>query len=230
MTRKDPVSQELLIELETALHALVESFREKPYRYFTEADAHAGLQSWMAGRTVPRLTLETRDGFETGLLHREFPTFFRFSDPDPAERLGPPASRGHYDVVLLNPAYAGSQYAEDLMNRRIRDRGDAPSPPLLAAVEFKLRTWGKRTVDEARRELGKLRLALQEPPDAGAAYLCVLQRDTKPALVTEEEAQTVIEEMVAGFAEICAVVAVCWPNQQREPLVHYSGPWITATT
>jgi hypothetical protein len=41
-TRYDP--QGLLIQLETALHRLAESFWDQPYRFFTEADAVAGLE------------------------------------------------------------------------------------------------------------------------------------------------------------------------------------------
>jgi hypothetical protein len=37
----DVSGQELLIRLETALHRLVESFWEEPYRYFTGAEAQA---------------------------------------------------------------------------------------------------------------------------------------------------------------------------------------------
>lgn len=135
--------QELLIQLETALHRLVESFWEEPYRYFTESDAVVALQSWIARRPGLTQAQHTADGFETGLLHREYPTFFRFDDSEPTQRLGPPAGRGHYDLVLINPAYVRHHNAETVHNRNIGDRGDLSTPPLLAAVEFKLfiRNW-----------------------------------------------------------------------------------------
>jgi hypothetical protein len=66
--------QGLLIQLETALHQLVESFWDQPYRFFTEADAVAGLQAWVAARPELAQLYVTADGFETGLLHCEYPT------------------------------------------------------------------------------------------------------------------------------------------------------------
>ena len=76
-TRYDP--QGMLIQLETALHRLAESFWDQPYRFFAEADAVAGLQRRMATRPEMAQTYRAADGFETSLLHREIRTFFRRS-------------------------------------------------------------------------------------------------------------------------------------------------------
>ena len=54
--RHDP--QGLLIQLETALHRLAEGFWDQPYRFFTEADAVAGLQRWVATRPETARALE----------------------------------------------------------------------------------------------------------------------------------------------------------------------------
>ena len=45
-------AQTLLPQLETALHRLVESFWEEPYRFLTEADAVAGLHAAIAKRVM----------------------------------------------------------------------------------------------------------------------------------------------------------------------------------
>jgi len=134
MTTVSCSGQTFLVQLETALHRLVESFWEEPYRYFTEADAVVGLQSWVTSRPELAQTLRTADGFETSLLHREYPTFFRFNKTEPTEHLGPPARRGHYDLALLDPAYAQQHKAETVVNRNIEDRGDLyyPCPPACA--------------------------------------------------------------------------------------------------
>lgn len=110
----------LLTQLETALHRLVESFWEEPYRFFTEADAVAALHTWIARRPELAQAYHTADGFETGLLHREYPTFFRFKVSDPSQRLGPPATRGDYDLALINPAYVRNHDAEAVGNRGLR--------------------------------------------------------------------------------------------------------------
>ena len=58
---------------------LADSVRDQPYRFFTEADAVAGLQRWVATRPEMAQTCRTADGFETSLLRWEYPTFFRRS-------------------------------------------------------------------------------------------------------------------------------------------------------
>ena len=129
-------AQTLLTQLETALHRLVESFWEEPYRYFTEADAVAALHTWVARRPELAQVYDTADGFETNLLHREYPTFFRFKRTDPGKRLTRGARRGHYDLALINPAYVRNHDAEAVSNRSIGDRGDLSTPPLLAAAKI----------------------------------------------------------------------------------------------
>jgi hypothetical protein len=226
---------ELLVQLETALHRLVESFWDEPYRFFTEADAVAALQSWVTRRPELAQTLRTADGFETGLLHREYPTFFRFDKDNPAQRRGPPAGRGHYDLALLDPIYVRNHEAETVINRDIEDRGDLSSPPLLAVVEFKLfpTGWNPSQIGNVKQALGKLRLAQESPADVGAAYLCVFQRDVRPEPHPQEtEHCSAVKEMLADsdFSHIRTVLAACWPKQEREPFVYYSGPWITTVT
>jgi hypothetical protein len=225
-------SQELLTQLETALHRLAESFWEEPYRFFTEADAVAALQFWVAKRPELAQVVRTADGFETGLLHREYPTFFRLRMDKLKERQDPPARRGHYDLVLIDPAYAQRHTAEIVTNRVIGNRGEGSGPPLLAAVEFKLfaRCWNEAKVRDVKKAAGKLRLALKPPADVSAAYLCIFQRDVSTTERLWKRLWSEVEETLLGFPDIRVVVAVCWPMQKREPFVHYSGPWITTVT
>ena len=232
MTTVSCSGQSFVIQLETALHRLVESFWEEPYRFFTEADAVVGLQSWVAKRPELAQTLRTADDFETNLLHREYPTFFRFSQSEPDQRRERPARRGHYDLVLLDPNYIRHHNAETITNRSIADRGTVARPPLLAAVEFKLFTggWNKSRVHSVKQNLGKLRLALESPADADAAYLCILKRAVRTREYLRERGWPAVEAMLAEYADIRAVVAVWWPEQGQDPLVHYSGPWITVVT
>jgi hypothetical protein len=221
-----------LIQLETALHRLVESFWEEPYRFFTESDAVAALQSWVARRPGLAQVVKTADEFETSLLHREYPTFFRFDKSEPDQRKGPPARRGHYDLALIDPVYVRHHEAETVINRNIKDRGDLSSPPLVAAVEFKLfaRGWSPRRVRGVERDLGKLHLALESPADVSAAYLCVFQRDVSLRPTRWKRHWSDVEKSLAKFSDIRAVFTVCWPKQERDPFVHYSGSWITTMT
>lgn len=220
--------QKLRIQLETALHRLVESFWEEPYRYFTESDAVTALWHWVARRPGLAQAHRTADGFETGLLHREYPTFFRLKDSNPTQRLGSPASRGHYDLALINPAYIQQHDAETVHNRDITRQGDRSSSPLVAAVEFKLftQTWKPNKDTEVGQDLGKLKLALEPPADAIAAYMCVFCRDVETKPEDLEEYRQAVEELPAKYPNISFVLAVSWPKQ-RESFVHYSGLWIT---
>jgi len=226
---EDVGAQTLLSRLETVLHRLVESFREEPYRFFTEADAVAGLHTWVARRPELAQVYQTADRFETGLVHREYPTFFRFKGSDPAKRLPSPASRGHYDLVLINPAYLRNHEAETVINRSVMNVGDVSTPPLVAAMEFKLfsNAWNPVRVRGVRRAVGKLRLALESPADAIAVYVCVFQRHLSPNWARWESHWPSVQKMLADARDIRSVVAACWPGQDREPFVWYSGPWIT---
>ncbi len=225
-------TQDLLIQLETALHRLVENFWDEPYRFFTERDAVTALQSWVAKRPELSQTMRTADGFETGLLHHEYPTFFRFSKQNPTQRLDSPARRGHYDLALINPDYIRRYKAETVSNRDIDNRGDLSSPPLLAAVEFKFfaRGWSPGRVRGVEQDLGKLRLALEQPADVSAAYLCIFQREISRTARRWERHWPAVEKILAESLDIRTVLVVCWLRQEREPLVRYGGPWITTAT
>ncbi len=226
-TLYDP--QGLLIQLETTLHRLVESFWDQPYRFFTEADAVAGLQRWVATRPEMGQPYRTADRFETGLLHREYPTFFRLDDQKPTQRLPKPAARGHYDAVLLNPACVRNCKAEALTNRSLGKQEGFPARPLLAVVEFKLFPdgWTKTRVKDVKKELGKLQLSLEQPPDTEAAYLCILQRDVSGRENRWEEHWPQVEAALKAHSEVRSVVAISWPGQEREPLVRYYNSWQT---
>jgi hypothetical protein len=221
--------QELLIQLETALHRLVESFWEQPYRYFTESDAVTALQSWVATRPALGRAYHTADSFETGLLHREYPTFFRLDDKNPTKREKSPYSRGHYDLAVLNPAFIQDYDAEIVTNRRFREGYVYPTPPLVAAVEFKLfvQRWKPEKDTLVRRDMGKLNLALKAPPDTGSAYMCILWCDAKSEPGPPEVYEKAVEGMLSEFSDIRTVFAICWPHAQRKAFVHYSGSWIT---
>lgn len=221
--------QGLLVQLETALHRLAESFWDQPYHFFTEADAVAGLQRWVATRPEMAQTYRTADGSETGLLHREYPTFFRLDDQEPSKRLVARAARGHYDLVVLNPAWVQNAAAEMLTNRSLGERDRFPTPPLLAVIEFKLFPdgWNDTRVKDVQHELGKLRLSLKQPPDTETAYLCILQRDVSGRENRWEQYWPQVERELEASSEVRSVVAVCWPGQEREPFVGYYGSWQT---
>src|SRR5262245_43145701 len=125
--------------LENAIHCLVDEFLQAPYRYFTEADAVARFHQILENDPVINRIEGTKYGFQTSLIHQEFPTYFRFDDSNPTVRLeaSTGASRGHYDVAILNPEFVRSHDAETVKNRNIKSVRDTNIRPLQAVIEFK---------------------------------------------------------------------------------------------
>jgi hypothetical protein len=146
-----------------------------------------------------------------GGFQLEYPTFFRLRDQDPTQRLPAPARRGHYDLVVLNPAHAQNCKAQALTNRSLGERDEFPAPPLLAVVEFKLFPdgWNNTRVKGVQNELGKLQLSLEQPPDTEAAYLCILQRDVSGRENRWEQHWPQVEAELKAHSEVQSVVAVC---------------------
>ena len=228
MAADEKVSDLVLSQLEQSLAALVGQFVAEPHRFFTEADAVASFTSQVLQRPALAGIHRTADGQATGLLHREYPTFFRFKKSDPRRRLERPARRGHYDLALLDPNYVERHGATAVTNRRIEDRGILSPPPLLAVVEFKLfaDAWDRRRVSDVRHVLGKLQLTLNPPAHARAVYLCLMQRDIQSTPRRWDANWGGVREMLAQAGDVASVVAVTWPEQQRDPLLEYRGPWV----
>jgi len=118
--------------IENAIHTLVTEFREDPYRFFTEADAVARFHQILETDLTVDQNLVTLDGYKTSTLHQKYPTFFRFDDKNPIARLDPDsrASRGHYDIVILNERFVRTHDVETVKNRDFRSIRDTSVPPL----------------------------------------------------------------------------------------------------
>ncbi len=126
--------------IDTVLLAIVDEFLLKPYKYFTEADVVTDCHNRLLN--VYNQPAISSDNIEVDLVHREYPTFFRFDDKNPTERLEKEtgAKRGHYDVAVINPLFIQSHEITTIANRDIKTevlRNKAISP-LRAVIEFKL--------------------------------------------------------------------------------------------
>lgn len=88
---------------------LGEMFHTHPDYFFTEHDIHSLLcdianeELQLCGVTPT----ETSDGHQVSLVHHEYPTPFRCDmEGDKFEKKSkPPYKRGHYDLIILNPAF-----------------------------------------------------------------------------------------------------------------------------
>ena len=87
-----------LFLLESAINLLVDEFIQVPYAFFTEADAVSRFHQMLDADPAISRQVKARDGFTVGLVHREYPTFFRFSDKNPtARRVG----RQQAEVIMI---------------------------------------------------------------------------------------------------------------------------------
>ncbi len=212
-------------EVEKAILHLVREFIEAPYRFFTEADAVARFHQLLSENVVLNERAITKDGFETGLIHREYPTFFRFADKDPTERLGPPAKRGHYDTVILNPEFVKAHSIETVTNRTISAPRDTKIIPLQAIIEFKLdnKGWSSGRTTGTINEFGKLSLSFRESP---LCYLVVLMRYNAPNTRRWEKYWPQIKLEMVKKTQIGSMFAVNWIRSAKKSDVYQSDNWI----
>lgn len=213
--------------LERSIHLLVREFAQAPYVFFTEADAVARFHQILEDMPVFSQRVKTLDGHEVSLVHREYPTFFRFSDANPTERLSwPRGSRGHYDVAVLNPEFVAAHPAETIHNRSARTRRDETVVPLQAVVEFKLDNlgWSAGRARAAIAELGKLRLSDESP----LKYFVVLMRYTAPTLKRWDLYWHRVKEAAESEPTIQSIVAVHWLSVRSGVEVYRFGNWLTA--
>lgn len=210
--------------LEKAIHKLVNEFLKEPYKFFTEADAVARFHQILDGNSTFNRKAETADGDNVSLFHREYPTFFRFSGSNPTIRLGKPASRGHYDTVILNPDFVKVHSSETVANRQIDSERDESITPFDAVIEFKFHDygWSSNGAESVISELGKLRLSKKESP---LRYLIVLTRYRSPVLNRWEKYWPVVRKEADKHKDINSVFAVSWLKIERESGFYIFGNW-----
>jgi len=214
------------LSLENAIHRLVDEFAQEPYAFFTEADAIVRFHQLVTDDPRFNRRARTEDDHEISLVHREYPPFFRFDDRKPTARLGPPARRGHYDTVILNPDFVAAHPVETVLNRDIKAARNPDIVPFEAVVEFKLHTrgWSKGRAEGVIRELGKLHLSEKEAP---LRYLVVLQRYREPRLYRWETYWPKVSDAAVARKNIGSVFTIHWINLNREPEVHWFGRWLS---
>jgi hypothetical protein len=133
-----------------AVRKTINKFRENPYYFFTESDIHSYFYYCMYNSTFE----VNRDNRRIYLVHREYPTNFRYikkdlSNPDsniskyyPLD--GSIGRRGNYDMAVINPDFAdNATNINHIINKNIKDlivrnnNSDSNDKELLFAIEFK---------------------------------------------------------------------------------------------
>jgi hypothetical protein len=132
--------------IDVAVERVIEDFQKYPGCYFTEEDVRWRLMKEIedALATLNIKHLKLKDGV-TSLVHGEYPTPFRCAMDNRSFTLLSPESkggRGHFDIVVLNPATA-SEYEFEVIRLQdyqlFRSKLQVPSLPFLdCVIEIKL--------------------------------------------------------------------------------------------
>lgn len=132
-----------------AVKTTVRKFRENPYYFFTESDIHSYFYHVLYSS---RLEVQ-RGNKRIYLVHREYPTNFRYSKDDlvldacdrPFDLSSREGDRGNYDVAIINPDFVrDAKTIEHIVNKNVRlveERNESMPESfreeLLFAIEFK---------------------------------------------------------------------------------------------
>lgn len=158
---------ELEQHVANAIRTTINRFRGQPERFFTESDLHSYCYSRIQNG---KLLIRRQGQRHVYLLHREYPTNFRYHK----ERLLEPGyvspvlessdgSRGNYDLAVLNPTFAQQATFLDARNKEIGGlrlrcaSGRDTTNELLFAIEFKFMYCNLNSfLDEVQRDHAKL--------------------------------------------------------------------------
>jgi hypothetical protein len=213
-------------DIESAIYNLVDDFLYEAYDFFTEADAVVRFQKYLAEFDSLSKKVVTNDGHEVSLIHREYPTFFRFSGKNPTKRLDAPARRGHYDTVILDPDFVRVHSSESVANRNIYSERDESITPFLAVIEFKFHDfgWAINRVNSVLSDFGKLKLSCKEAP---LRYLVTLTRYRSPTLNRWDTHWPTVKNTADDYQEeINSIFAVNWVNGIDKPEEYVFGEWL----
>ena len=104
-----PEPSVLAKNFETAIKSLVMRFRDHPYVFYTETDMHCYLYHRLYAGGLSNSLYKTQEGYDTILLHKEYPTVSRYQrgiDGTIAESEAG-RRRGAFDICVWDPAYIG---------------------------------------------------------------------------------------------------------------------------
>lgn len=179
-------------KIERCINSMGEKFIKWPYNFFTESDAHSFLYYYIfrsAHSSLKKLYPTFDEPIETVLIHREYPTIYKFLRKDMV--ISQKGRRGHYDLAILNPEFVANHSIDTVIAKDISKAATKENNHLLAAIEFKFicRALGKDMRSEIEKDAIKLNWSLtHEPPQSKHGYLLVFNRHREePALIGDLE-------------------------------------------
>ena len=177
------LNKELSQNINKCIGVLSEKFRKWPYNFFTESDAHSYLylSFFRYGSPALKSLYQSKDHRRSVLIHREYPTFFRYSQKELklCKLNESEGTCGHYDMVVLNPDFITGHEIQQVISKdnKIRQTVNFNDNHLLAAIEFKLlhKPLTENLRDEIKKDFIKLGWAL-ETKQARTAYMLIFNR------------------------------------------------------
>jgi hypothetical protein len=164
--------------IERCIKSLGEKFLKWPYNFFTESDAHSFLYYYIfrSGDKLLKRFYPTKDSSnKTVLVHREYPTSFRYRKDN--MELDDKGGRGHYDFVVLNPEFIRNHSIQEVIAKDFKKCCKTEKDHLLASIEFKLivNPLSKRLEREIGKDFKKLTWSI-EKGQARSAYMIIFNR------------------------------------------------------
>ena len=154
-------SLELIVKIESKIKTLVNHFKQKPLNYYNEADIHAYIyHAFYRDKSFSKQYPTVNPDQKTVLIHREYPTFFKFERKIPIVPSERAERRGHYDFVVLNPEFVTANPFKVVVNNDFRVTAkETKVKPLLTAIEFKFitRKIGKGMINDIEMDFQKLK-------------------------------------------------------------------------
>jgi len=159
------MDDDLPLGVESSIKTLVNRFKGRAHNFFTESALHSYLYLvFYRDKRFSKQYPTADPSVSTILIHREYPTFFRFRRKPRVVPAPDPAKRGHHDLVVLNPSFLAAHPLTTAMNQDISGiRQRLKEKPLLAAFEFKMprSRIGRGTLEEIEIDFQKLQLSLE---------------------------------------------------------------------
>ncbi|EKD26283.1 MAG: hypothetical protein ACD_79C01283G0004 [uncultured bacterium] len=211
--------------IEKCINSLGEKFLKWPYNFFTESDAHSFLYYYIfrSGPKELKLFYSTiNDDEKTVLIHREYPTNFRYHKENMSldEETG---GRGHYDLVILNPDFIKDHNIKEVIAQDYKKTCQKNiKEHLLAAIEFKLITkpLSAGLKNEIEKDFKKLAWAVKDKEQAKNAYLIIFNRTRKEEVFLND-----LRKYSAENPEVKAIYIESIKNEKRTYKILYMGSW-----
>lgn len=180
--------EDLQLSIEKCINSLGEKFLKWPYNFFTESDAHSYLYYYIfrsGSKTLKTLYTTNDNIIETVLVHREYPTSFRFRKE--TMELSETGGRGHYDLVILNPEFVARHSIDEVIAKKFKRCKVDEKDHLISAIEFKfiVNPLSANIRNEIVKDFKKLSMAL-DMKQARSTYLIVFNRCRPEASFIEE--------------------------------------------